>query len=193
MAQKIFCIGAHKTGTSSIAKALNMLGFPCAHHHQTKDLRQKLQDGCSVKVLFDKHAAFADLPIPQLFKELDSAYSDSLFILSVRDPEDWISSVYRWMNPQGLPRGLSYEEQQFYGTDTFDKQHFLDVYHSHNESVRSYFSSRSDSLLELNIWEDDPWNELCPFLGVNVPSCMFPKITPKQKYVFLQKIFGSLK
>lgn len=51
---------------------------------------------------------------------------------------------------------------------------FAYVYDLHVRNVRSYFQDRKDDLLELRICDGEGWEQLAPFLGMDVPSATFP-------------------
>jgi 3'(2'), 5'-bisphosphate nucleotidase len=76
---KIFGIGLSKTGTTSLARALEILGY------KTKDYlgvsRYSAGDLSSIKLdEIDSNDAFTDTPIPSFYRELDVKYPGSLFM-----------------------------------------------------------------------------------------------------------------
>lgn len=116
---KVFAIGLSKTGTTSLAKALNLIGIKCAHYPlgamNYHDLYPRitrimnflgykffnypvgihnfrLQKPCIDLSYFDEFEAFADIPIAHCYRELDKMYPDSKFILTVRQLEPWLKS-----------------------------------------------------------------------------------------------------
>ena len=83
---RIFGVGMHKTGTTSLYKALEILGFDTAHWsgpQWAKNIWLEMREGRSLTI--EKHYAITDLPITLLYRELDKAYPGSKFILTVRD------------------------------------------------------------------------------------------------------------
>ncbi len=99
---KYFCIGRNKTGTTSISKAFEDLGFIVG----SQTLAEMLPDQNYFSGVFDpiieycKSArVFQDVPFsyPDTFKHLDAAYRGSKFILTVRDDADqWFQSITRF-------------------------------------------------------------------------------------------------
>lgn len=80
---KIFGIGLSKTGTTSLAHALEILGY------RTKDYpglsRYRAGDLSSVDLaVVDAYDALTDTPIPSFYRELDQRYPGAKFILTVR-------------------------------------------------------------------------------------------------------------
>jgi len=158
---KIFCIGYPKTGTTSLANALNILGYTTLDWPRAY-IRPK--EGWVNYFKKSKFDAFSDAPLndPGLFKSLDKAFPNSKFILTLRDEKDLIES---W-------------RVFFYGTiweiepKTMDE--IIHPYRKHKKEVIEYFADKPDKLLVLNIFEDDSWANLCNFLGCNIPNVDFP-------------------
>src|SRR5437667_405805 len=85
---KIFGLGLSKTGTTSLANALQILGY------RTKDnmgvVKYATDDLSSVDLeVVDANDALTDTPIPSFYRALDARYPGSKFILTVRDSEGW--------------------------------------------------------------------------------------------------------
>jgi hypothetical protein len=90
---KVICIGWHKTGTSSLGDALLDLGYTVTGARE--DLAYSLLDGDiepSLEVA-KKFEALQDLPWAALYIELDKAFPNSKFILTVREEQDWLNSA----------------------------------------------------------------------------------------------------
>lgn len=88
---KIFNIGLPKTGTHSLHTALQQLGYRSLHN--PLDLRRQCFEG---RYRFDRDdwdalTNFGEHCYPQL----DAAYPDSKFILTVRDMDQWLDSYHR--------------------------------------------------------------------------------------------------
>jgi hypothetical protein len=182
---RIFGIGMHKTGTTSLHHALQSLGVESAHWknaHWAKNIWLEMRaEGRSSAV--DRGYAFSDLPFPLLFKELDVAYPGSRFILTTRSEEGWLSSVQAHWNPHTNKYRAGWDTDPFthmahkalYGRKSFDAGVFLRRYRAHNEAVRHYFTERPHDLIELNCETDTDWLRLCTFLGKPVPAALYPK------------------
>jgi len=61
-----------------------------------------------------------------------------------------------------------------YGTPVFNKALFKEAYLRHDQRVRSYFLNRPEDLLVLDLSQDNEWEPLCTFLGVDIPKEPFP-------------------
>ena len=92
---RIFGIGMHKTATTSLSRALDVLGYDSTHWknaHWAKAIWEEMKGDGRSRTL-ERSYALSDLPIPLLFRELDAAYKGSKFILTIREEDEWIDSV----------------------------------------------------------------------------------------------------
>jgi hypothetical protein len=181
---RIYGIGLHKTATTSLCSALRILGFDAAHWenaHWAKAIYTEMTTQGRSPTM-ERHYALCDLPIPLLYKQLDSAYPGSKFILTVRDPEKWIASVEKHWSHEHNPFRHQWSNDPFthrahrllYGQKGFDREVFLGRYHEHYEDVIRYFEERRGDLLILDMERPDPWDRLCGFLGCQHPNCEYP-------------------
>ena len=181
---RIFGIGLHKTGTTSLHAALRMLGFESDHWknaHWAKAIWEEMLAGKSKTV--EQSYALSDLPIAILYKKLDKAYPGSKFILTMRSEGSWLRSIEdHWdinCNPfraQWATDPFSHKVHKLvYGQQGFDAVLFLARFRKHNEDVRAYFKGREDDLLVMNMSNGAGWHQLCPFLGVESPAKPYPK------------------
>lgn len=157
---KVFGIGLSRTGTTSLAAALDVLGYRTKH--------------CPLHVWdIDHHDASTDIGVAARFEFLDGVYPGSKFIYTVRGVEAWLASCQRWWTrPErreqtqdgAIVSCLEYE-RILYGGVGFNQDRFLDAYARHDEHVREWFADRPDDLLIMNICNGDGWEKLLPFLG----------------------------
>jgi hypothetical protein len=179
---RIFGIGMHKTGTTSLDKAFGVIGIN-SHHWGTanwaRDVWQQVtMDGRSA--LVDRHYAFCDLPFTILFRELDEAYPGSKFILTVRPEEAWLRSVERHWDAATNPHRQFWDiapfthkmHQLVYGCKNPDRATFAARYHRHNAEVWEYFKDRPNDLLTHHL--GDGWGKLCWFLDRPAPTVPYP-------------------
>ena len=94
---KVFGIGLSKTGTTSLARALEILGY------NVKDClgitKYSKGDISSInETALDTYDALTDTPIPNFYRELDKKYPNSKFILTVRDMDGWLNSCRKQFN-----------------------------------------------------------------------------------------------
>ena len=171
MKPKVFCIGFHKTGTTSMAVALNQLGYRVTGPNGVNDLNIEKNVISMAYDLAKDFDAFQDNPWPILYKELDAKFPGSKFILTLRSPESWIKSqvnhfgkketpMRKWIYGVGCPEG--------------NEDVYLKRFSNHCEEVMEYFKDRPYDLLVLDLAKGDGWEKLCPFLGVDIPVTSFP-------------------
>jgi 3'-phosphoadenosine 5'-phosphosulfate (PAPS) 3'-phosphatase len=174
---KIFGIGLSKTGTTSLARALEILGY------RTRDYMgvTKYTPGDLSSVDLEEieaNDAFTDTPIPSFYRELDTAFPGSKFILTVRDKEGWLRSCKKQFNQKLAAKQNEASIRVFedlYGTAVFDEEHFSAGYDRFISSVEAYFKDSPEDLLILNVSAGEGWEKLCPFLGKPIPDVPFPK------------------
>src|ERR1700678_144652 len=99
---RIFGIGMHKTATTSLHHAFEILGFDSAHWKSPQWAKRIWHEMTTLgrSLTVEQHYALCDLPIPLLYKELDRAYPGSKFILTVRDEQGWLETVRRHWSPE---------------------------------------------------------------------------------------------
>ena len=186
---KVFGLGLSKTGTSSLTKALKLLGYKAAHFIKIHE--------------FDNYDAITDTPIPVIYQALDKQYSNAKFVLTIRDAEDWVKSFQahierqKWTERYPKMRGEALlTTMQLYGTIYFDRQKFLDGYNRYHQEVLEYFADRNDDLLVMDICKGDGWEKLCPFLNVAIPETTFPIKNAKENITktkqIASKVFNNL-
>jgi hypothetical protein len=115
--------------------------------------------------------AVADWPIPLIYRQLDAAFPEGLFILTIRNRDEWLRSVTR----HARNRALVEEEILFYGVDRFDPDIACRRYEAHNADVQSHFAQRDDFLV-MDIAGGDGWEKLARFCGCPSPATPFPSI-----------------
>ncbi|MCW8107273.1 hypothetical protein OPS25_01985 [Alteromonas ponticola] len=170
---KVFCIGFHKTGTSSFTVAMRKLGYSVTGPDGVTDKNIAENVLKLAMERAEKFDAFQDNPWPIIYKEVDKAFPGSKFVLSVRDPQAWVKSLVNhfgkkstpmreWIYGKGCPKG--------------NEELYLNRFNQHNAEVIEYFSDRPNDLLIMNFTEGDGWEKLCPFLGKAIPREPFPNV-----------------
>jgi len=168
---KVFVIGFHKTGTTSMHNALKILGYSVCRPFPTNipNMGKVVLEKAFKEA--EKYDAFEDNPWPLLFKEMDKKYPRSKFILTIRPAEQWIKSVVNhfgsnftymreWIYGEGCPKG--------------NEDLYIKKYIEHIDDVKKYFLKRSNDLLILNLKDEDKWSKLCNFLNKKVIKDSFP-------------------
>lgn len=177
--RKIFGVGLNKTGPKSLSAAVEILGFASIHY-----VRRRINDEmeCAVdegKPFFSscprevrRADAYFDIrAIEAHFDVLDGEFPGSRFILHTRDLDDWLVSRENHV----------LRNRERYTADThpnawldIDRDEWTEVWHRHHARVRSYFASRPDDLLEMDVPGGDGWERLAPFLERPVREEPFP-------------------
>jgi len=193
--QKVFVIGFHKTGTSSLGKALQILGYKvCGSLKEGMDYEDSaigfteylFQKG---KQLLEKYDAFQDTPWFLLYEELYRAYPNAYFILTVRNPESWLNSVQSHFGINEYP----YHERIYTSLDPFkSRELYLARFTDHNQAIREFFKG-NDNFLEFSI-ESDGWEQLAGHLGLKIPITKFPYANKaSDRNSFISKVKMKLK
>ena len=191
---KVFCVGANKTGTTSIGEFLKETGYrvapqiPAERFINTWAIRD-------FRLLFQfcrKYEAFQDIPfsLDYTFQFLDFNFPNSKFILTIRSSaEEWLESYRRFtrkligpdkiINRENLSK-INYNYPGFfidsldliYGKNTplFDEKIYTENYLHHNYSIETYFKYRRNQLLIINLSEPCASEKLCSFL--NIKPCI---------------------
>jgi hypothetical protein len=174
----------HKTGTTSLHHAFQILGLKSAHWQTApwaKHVwREATQNGRSPTL--EKFYCVCDVPITILYRELDQAYPGSKFILTVRDEWAWLKSVANHWDPARNQYRWQWDHDVFthrlhnliYGRKDFDPTTMLNRYRQHNADVLEYFASRPQDLLVLDLDKGQGWPELCRFLEMPAPNVPYP-------------------
>ena len=192
---KVICAGLGKTGTTSLKRALQELGYNTYDYreHVTFHRQQWLNSFETDRIpdfvdMYKGVDAITDLPPAFWFEEIFAAFPDAKVILSMRDSEEkWVQSLVNHFRILGtIP---FYTRIYFYIKGT---QHFLNTLHEavygssnpkattlyrkkyrqHNERVQAVIPR--DKLLIFNVKQG--WEPLCKFLCCDVPSIPFPKV-----------------
>lgn len=141
---KVFGIGLSKTGTTSLARALEVLGY------RTRDYlgvtRYTAGDLSSINLKeIDANDAFTDTPIPSFYKQLDKHYPNSKFILTTRDMEGWLRSCKKQFTERIVAResdATAQVHKDLYGCHAFDPEKYASGYTRYVEGVLDYFKDR---------------------------------------------------
>lgn len=179
----VFGIGFSKTGTSSLSDALNFLGIKTIHYPYDKIIYSELSSGNFQLSVLNQYQAICDISVSPFYAQLDKIYPNSKFILTIRDDQQWLRSIKKHME---LLKWWSTSDQEFkqftqficaavYGCLEFSKDRFLFSYQLHLENVKEYFKDKPNNLLIMDIPSGDGWEKLAPFLGIDIPTELFPK------------------
>ncbi|WP_203296688.1 sulfotransferase family protein [Luteirhabdus pelagi] len=173
--QKVFIIGFHKTGTTTIGKALLMLGYTVCgslkegygYSKFSKEIKNDLMEHAGP--LLKRYDAFQDTPWYLLYEELYNLYPDAHFILTVRETDAWLKSVQKHFGKGRYP----YHDVVYGSHNPIDSPKiYSNRIEDHNNSVRKFFSEKGNFMM-FSVKEDG-WNKLCEFLQCSKPIWKFP-------------------
>ncbi len=152
---KVFCIGFNKTGTTSLGKSLQMLGYRHSSYNK-KVWRKYYGNNEIVKILkyTAKFDSFDDLPWlkEDMIPVLDRVFPNSKFIYLVRDEASWQRSYVNWtFQKTGVAP---------------DVEEGLERYRRHRAFVTDYFQDQpADRFLTLDVRDEEGFRKLADFLG----------------------------
>lgn len=206
MNMKVICAGLSKTGTTSMAAALRILGLTvhdwpehCTiHADEWLNIlhRGKIPDFAA---MYNNVDAVTDIPAAFWFQEILEVFPDAKVILTVRDNEDvWVESWSKtlevsnnlngcWFPTKILERQWLYRKYysltdatHYAGFGSLNPRSvvlFKKKYREHNERVKVVV--RKENLLIFNVKQG--WGPLCEFLKCQIPKQEpFPRINVAQ-------------
>lgn len=188
---QVFCIGFHKTGTTSLGAALEILGYRVIHGDgrglwsgadEGLSLIKKIDAGDYALDTLPSFDAFLDNPYFSIWKELAKNHPKARFILTQRDAADWIESCTRFYGGRRVRpmREWMFGKHADPASSPKAQKIWLGRYNKHNADIRAHFSGKSNFLV-LNIAEGDGWSQLCSFLGAPQPTRPFPFLNSTHK------------
>jgi hypothetical protein len=204
---KIFCVGSGKTGTSSWAGFMRMLGFSVGDQRAGEALLPawSQREFTPILRLAETADAFQDFPFnaPFTFQALDTAFPDAKFILTTRDPESWYESLVafhsRLFGNGRLPtaddlRAADYVRpgwvldamKAVYGISDdapYDRTTLIGAFERYNKNVLQYFSNRPDSLLTIDLREPDAAERIALFCGTRYAGQRLPHFKKRKPLV----------
>ena len=198
MSLRVVGAGFGRTGTLSLKRALEELGFGPTYHmqevmrrpsHVAKWLRYARTGEVVWEDVFSEFASGVDFPVSCVWDRLAAHYPDAKVILTVRDPQTWwastASTIYRMrtMFPPWVMRLVPTTRRWIEMTDALvwdgifdgrfaDRDHAVAVFERHVAHVRATCSP--ERLLVFDVAEG--WEPLCAFLEVPTPSTPFPRL-----------------
>lgn len=175
--------------------AFELLGIKSVHFHgpegNIKDIiKHNHESGNRLLKGIEHYTAFSDWNLPEtndLFKVLDEQYPGSRFVYNKRDLDSWLLSRKKHVLKKPNLKKLQKENPK---SDWFNlnEEAWRNEYLIHHENVTDYFGQRSEDLLEFDVFKGDSWNQLCPFLGLDVPDVDFPNRNKAPKNVYYGRL-----
>jgi hypothetical protein len=193
-----------RTGTSSLKRALEQLGFgPC--HHMEEVVKHPAEvptweaaargEPVDWVRFMERYRSSVDFPSALYHRELMAAFPDAKVILSLRDPESWYESMRQTIvpvmtrfpirivvpllpyvsGPLRVMRPTWLHRELF---ERFDRERAKQMFVEWNEAVQ-----RSIPKERLLVFEaKDGWTPLCEFLGVPVPDGPYPRVNDTAQF-----------
>jgi hypothetical protein len=163
---KIFCIGYNKTGTTSVGKSIEALGF--RHSSFNKKVWRDFYANNNLEKILDytaKFDSFDDLPWlkEDMIPVLDQKFPNSKFIYLQRDEESWQRSYKMW-------------RLKLFGEHA-DMEQELANFRRHQAFIDDYFRDWSpDHFLRLDVKDPVGFKKLAIFLGKPPLQDGFPRL-----------------
>lgn len=182
----IFNIEFNRSGTTSLTKALNILGIKSLHYStdnsgwfegnknelgyiisQNYAQNRKLLDGLDEDV-----RGFSDFMGRLFYKTLYEQYPQSKFILTIRSFDSWLNSLLTMKRKHNQFPTAEAEE--------YERIELTNRYWKYKKEISEFFKDKPDCYLEMNIVEGDGWEVLCNFLGKEIPKTPFPYLNQQK-------------
>jgi Sulfotransferase domain len=191
--------GFGRTGTTSLKKALETLGYGACYHMQTAMTRPghaafwwraKTRGDADFRHFLRRYRSAIDWPVCEFHREILRDVPTARVILTIRDADAWydsmretlwaIGSVFPWWMQDAVIWNGSFAGR------FLERDFAIARYREHvDEVVRSV---PPDRLLIFDVRQG--WPPLCRFLGVEVPSTPFPRLNNRK---FFRKIIAGLR
>lgn len=194
MALKVVGAGLGRTGTLSMKRALEQLGFgPCHHmievfmHPESVPLWIDAGDGRpDWDAIFRDYASMVDYPGARYWRQLAEHYPEAKVLLTLRDPDAWFESTQATIFAPNSPAvNAPPEMKRFFasfigefGERLHDRAFMTDHFRRHNALVQATIPK--ERLLVYEVGEG--WTRLCAFLGVPVPDTAFPSENSREEF-----------
>lgn len=177
---KVLGVGLSRTGTTSLTKAFEILGYNTVHWDQAfvGILRKAATTGSIDLSRYDDIDGLTDVPACLFYDEFIARYPGLKLVLTVRDERAWVKSISIILRKHrvNLPRdylGMEwYCRVLAYGSLVPDLYLMKRGYRQHNKRVIAEVDP--SRLLVMDIASGDGWEKLCPFLGKEIPDEPFP-------------------
>jgi hypothetical protein len=222
MGLQVIGAGISRTGTESLKKALEHLGFgKCYHMYELMTnpghlvhWKEMMETGTTdLEVLFTGYQSAVDLPACSYYQRLMSEYPQAKVILSVRDPDQWYESASMTIFlrlPRPFIKLLSYIGrlspkirwfvQYSYYIDEFMDARFFQGKAKNPGACKELFNQWNRMVVEsvpaqkLLVYNiSEGWEPLCRYLEVPVPGIPFPAGNSRGEYFnVLNKFFPFL-
>lgn len=160
ISQKIFNPFFLKSGTTSLTKAMQILGFRSIHNASLeKIIRENNQLNKKLLLGISQFDFYSDFGGRFYYQRLDIQYPKSKFIFTARDLNTWLISVQKHLKKKKMH---------------VDREKLKNQYETILNDALFYFQDRPSDYLIMRLDQGDGWCELCNFLQVSIPKVAFP-------------------
>lgn len=203
---EIIGAGFGRTGTMSMTKALNMLGYKTYHMEENvkngdnSKWIECMEQGKSIteNIMFPRdYNAIMDFPASAYWRELYKENPNAKVILTVREPSKWYASAcstiwdsrglefnrLAWFLPfaRRFRRMSKLYRTKIFAPDeenAFDKDLCIKVFERNIKEVKEAIPEE-----QLLIYTPgDGWEPLCRFLGKDIPEVPYPRSNSKAEF-----------
>lgn len=195
MTLRVIGAGFGRTGTESMKRALELLGYgPCHHMYEVLPNAQhyaewqRIYDGAEPPDwdhIYSGYSAAIDWPTAYYWREVTDHFPDAKVILTTRSPESWYDSFSRTILPamRSSPAPKTRFTYHMLAVSTFgnrfdDPDHCIAVFEAQNAAVRA--SIAPERLLEYELGSG--WEPLCAFLGCPIPDDPYPRGNASEEF-----------
>ena len=192
---KIFNLSLCKSGTTSLEHFLvntyNIKQYPyIPKFYDNKKIHNDIFEKKKFESIIDvdSYDLFSDIPFNLFdsFKFFNEKYPESIFILIIRNFNDWFESNIKWRIKIGNSKnsrafGNKFDEYQYYGCNFKNRNQkniVKKAYDDYHNSIFEYFKNKKDKLLVMNL-NDINTNMIYNF--VNLPIKKKIKFEHKNK------------
>ena len=202
---RVIGAGWGRTGTASLKRALEQLGFgPCHHMEEVVKSPPDVPTWVAAargekidwKTLLRGWGSSCDLPSALYYRELAEAFPEAKVVLTVRDADGWYESMRTTIVPsiKRFPNRFIVKHLPYIGAparvmtptrlkttlmDRFeDKPAIVAQFQAHTEEVKRALPPAR--LLVFDVKQG--WAPLCAFLGVPVPEGPFPHVNDAKEF-----------
>lgn len=195
MALEIIGAGLGRTGTLSLKRALEILGYgPCYHMEEIIASPSRADQWVEAgrgrpnwDEIFAGYRATVDWPAATWWRELADHWPNARVILSVRDADRWFDSTQRTIfhpdtlgaaMPPAMKETIETSVLRLFDGKVNDRETCVSVYNRHVELVQEAISS--DRLLVYPVGAG--WEPLCEFLDCPVPDQPYPRSNDEEEF-----------
>lgn len=206
MTIEVLGAGFGRTGTLSLKFALETLGYCKCYHmievkpnegHVEQWRRAGRREAVDWRALYKGYRATVDWPSASFWRELRVAYPNAKVILTLRDSEQWYTSVMNtiWkLSSTALAEGQRRGDEKMveralmtdevvwggvFGNRMDDRDHVIECFERHNQAVID--SVPAEQLLVYR--PGDGWEPLCEFLQLPIPDTDYPKMNSTEDFL----------